>query len=83
MSGHKTTRPISTLSVYQRNTRMVDRVFCTRSLGLAGDEPQDQHADGIAAKVWQHYIEDTRRRTEEYKSWVVSLLKKHVKGSWV
>lgn len=35
----------------------------------------DQYADGKAAKVWQLYIGDTKSRTEEYRSWVVSLLK--------
>ncbi|XP_010863980.1 glycine N-methyltransferase isoform X1 [Esox lucius] len=55
----------------------VDSVFRTRSLGVAAVGLPDQYADGKAAKVWQLYIGDTRSRTEEYKSWVVSLLKKH------
>ncbi|XP_062326398.1 glycine N-methyltransferase [Osmerus eperlanus] len=54
----------------------VDSVFRTRSLGVAAVGLPDQYADGKAAKVWQLYIGDTRSRTEEYKSWVVSLLKK-------
>ncbi|XP_070999593.1 glycine N-methyltransferase-like [Oncorhynchus clarkii lewisi] len=55
----------------------VDSVFRTRSLGVASVGLPDQYADGKAAKVWQLYIGDTRSRTEEYKSWVVSLLKQH------
>ncbi|KAG5857972.1 glycine N-methyltransferase [Anguilla anguilla] len=56
---------------------MVDSVYRTRSLGVAAVGLPDQYADGKAAKVWQLYIGDTRSRTEEYRSWVVSLLKKH------
>ncbi|XP_012669735.1 glycine N-methyltransferase [Clupea harengus] len=56
---------------------MVDSVYRTRSLGVAAVGLPDQYADGKAAKVWQLYIGDTRRRTEEYRSWVLSLLKKH------
>ncbi|KAJ8289188.1 hypothetical protein COCON_G00018470 [Conger conger] len=55
---------------------MVDSVYRTRSLGVAAVGLPDQYADGKAAKVWQLYIGDTRSRTEEYRSWVVSLLKK-------
>ncbi|XP_077587692.1 glycine N-methyltransferase [Stigmatopora nigra] len=54
----------------------VDSVFRTRSLGVAAEGLPDQYADGKAAKVWQHYIGNTQSRTQEYKSWVVSLLKK-------
>ncbi|KAM4625719.1 glycine N-methyltransferase isoform 2-T2 [Polymixia lowei] len=53
----------------------VDSVFRTRSLGVAAVGLPDQYADGKAAKVWQLYIGDTQSRTQEYKSWVVSLLK--------
>ncbi|KAL0969890.1 hypothetical protein UPYG_G00234040 [Umbra pygmaea] len=55
----------------------VDSVFRTRSLGVGAVGLPDQYADGKAAKVWQLYIGDTRSRTEEYKTWVVSLLKEH------
>ncbi|KAM3594410.1 uncharacterized protein V6R79_007422 [Siganus canaliculatus] len=54
----------------------VDSVFRTRSLGVAAEGLPDQYADGKAAKVWELYIGDTQSRTQEYKSWVVSLLKK-------
>lgn len=56
---------------------MVDSVYRTRSLGVAAVGLPDQYADGKAAKVWQMYIGDTRSRTEEYKSWVLSLLRQH------
>ncbi|MBN3299077.1 glycine N-methyltransferase [Amia ocellicauda] len=56
---------------------MVDSVYRTRSLGVAAVGLPDQYADGKAAKVWQLYIGDTRSRTDEYKSWVLSLLRKH------
>lgn len=55
----------------------VDSVFRTRSLGVAAVGLPDQYADGKAAKVWQLYIGDTKSRTQEYRSWVVSLLKQH------
>lgn len=56
---------------------MVDSVFRTRSLGVAAEGLPDQYADGKAAKVWELYIGDTQSRTQEYRSWVVSLLKEH------
>ncbi|XP_006626404.1 glycine N-methyltransferase [Lepisosteus oculatus] len=56
---------------------MVDSVYRTRSLGVAAVGLPDQYADGKAAKVWQLYIGDTRSRTDEYRSWLLSLLKKH------
>ncbi|XP_027856788.1 glycine N-methyltransferase [Xiphophorus couchianus] len=55
----------------------VDSVFRTRSLGVAAEGLPDQYADGKAAKVWELYIGDIQSRTQEYKSWVVSLLKRH------
>lgn len=53
----------------------VDSVFRTRSLGVAAVGLPDQYADGKAAKVWELYIGDTQSRTQEYKSWVLSLLR--------
>ncbi|KAK5856992.1 hypothetical protein PBY51_010265 [Eleginops maclovinus] len=53
----------------------VDSVFRTRSLGVAAEGLPDQYADGKAAKVWELYIGDTQSRTQEYKSWVVALLR--------
>lgn len=64
-------------SVIHSSDMSVDSVFRTRSLGVAAVGLPDQYADGKAAKVWQLYIGDTKSRTEEYRSWVVSLLKEH------
>ncbi|KAH0622802.1 hypothetical protein JD844_025484 [Phrynosoma platyrhinos] len=54
---------------------MVDSIYRTRSLGVAAEGLPDQYADGRAARVWQLYIGDTRSRTAEYKTWLVSLLR--------
>ncbi|KAL7872892.1 hypothetical protein AOLI_G00119630 [Acnodon oligacanthus] len=56
---------------------MVDSVYRTRSLGVAAVGLPDQYADGKAAKVWQLYIGNTRKRTEEYRNWLVPLLRQH------
>uniref|UniRef100_A0A3Q2QMN8 Glycine N-methyltransferase n=1 Tax=Fundulus heteroclitus TaxID=8078 RepID=A0A3Q2QMN8_FUNHE len=55
----------------------VDSVFRTRSLGVAAEGLPDQYADGKAAKVWELYIGDLQSRTQEYKSWLVALLRRH------
>ncbi|XP_059966022.1 glycine N-methyltransferase isoform X1 [Mesoplodon densirostris] len=55
--------------------RMVDSVYRTRSLGVAAEGLPDQYADGEAARVWQLYIGDTRSRTDEYKAWLLGLLR--------
>lgn len=56
---------------------MVDSIYRTRSLGVAAEGLPDQYADGKAARVWQLYIGDTRSRTDEYRSWLVALLRGH------
>jgi len=53
----------------------VDGVFRMRSLGTATAGITDQYADGKAAKVWQLYIGDQSSRTENYKSFLVNLLR--------
>lgn len=68
-------RPAATAAT--SGSMSVDSVFRTRSLGVAAEGLPDQYADGKAAKVWELYIGDTQSRTQEYKSWVVSLLKEH------
>jgi len=35
----------------------------------------DQYSDGKAARVWEKYIGGTERRTEQYKRWVIDLLR--------
>lgn len=64
----------SSVCRYQQNMS-VDSVFRTRSLGVAAEGLPDQYADGKAAKVWELYIGDTQSRTQEYKSWLVALLR--------
>ncbi|XP_069811326.1 glycine N-methyltransferase isoform X1 [Dendropsophus ebraccatus] len=55
---------------------MVDSVYRTRSLGVAAEGLPDQYADGRAARVWHYYIGDKRSRTDEYRTWILSLLHK-------
>ncbi|CAG9864596.1 unnamed protein product [Phyllotreta striolata] len=47
----------------------------TRSLGTASEGIKDQYADGKAAKVWQIFIGDKKSRTQNYKNFLVGLLK--------
>jgi len=35
----------------------------------------DSYSDGKAARVWEKYIGGSRRRTDQYKSWIVDLLR--------
>ncbi|XP_022095384.1 glycine N-methyltransferase-like [Acanthaster planci] len=54
---------------------MVDSVYRTRSLGVAAQGIPDQYADGKAAKVWEYYIGSRTDRTENYRHFLVDLLK--------
>lgn len=56
---------------------MVDSVYRTRSLGVAAEGLPDQYADGRAARVWHYYIGDKRGRTDEYRNWILNLLRQH------
>ncbi|XP_056648913.1 glycine N-methyltransferase [Diorhabda sublineata] len=51
-------------------------VFTTRSLGTASEGIKDQYADGKAAKVWEIFIGDKKSRTQNYKNFLVGLLKR-------
>jgi glycine N-methyltransferase len=53
----------------------MDSVFQTRSLGAAAEGIKDQYADGIAAKVWEVFIGDRKQRKQNYKDFLVGLLK--------
>ncbi|XP_034175094.2 glycine N-methyltransferase [Osmia lignaria lignaria] len=55
---------------------MMDSVFRTRSLGTAAEGVRDQYADGRAAKVWEVFIGDTKQRTQNYRDFLVGLLRK-------
>lgn len=50
-------------------------VFRTRSLGTAAAGVKDQYADGIAAKVWEVFIGDRKLRKQNYKDFLLGLLK--------
>lgn len=54
---------------------MVDSVFRTRSLGTAAEGVRDQYADGRAAKVWEVFIGDKKQRTQNYRDFLVGLLR--------
>ncbi|CAH1098927.1 unnamed protein product [Psylliodes chrysocephalus] len=56
---------------------MAENTITTRSLGIASEGVKDQYADGKAAKVWQIFIGDKKSRTQNYKNFLVGLLKKH------
>lgn len=55
---------------------MNDNVFRTRSLGTAAEGVRDQYADGKAAKIWEIFIGDKNSRTQNYKDFLVGLLRK-------
>jgi glycine N-methyltransferase len=54
---------------------MVDNIYRTRSLGTAAEGLRDQYADGRAARVWEVYIGDKGSRTENYRNFLVNMLK--------
>ncbi|XP_015587723.1 glycine N-methyltransferase [Cephus cinctus] len=54
---------------------MMDSVFRTRSLGTAAEGVRDQYADGKAAKIWEVFIGDKKQRTQNYKDFLVGLLR--------
>ncbi|XP_032682054.1 glycine N-methyltransferase [Odontomachus brunneus] len=54
---------------------MVDSVFRTRSLGTPAEGVKDQYADGKAAKVWEVFIGDKKLRTQNYRDFLVGLLR--------
>ncbi|XP_011308305.1 glycine N-methyltransferase [Fopius arisanus] len=55
---------------------MNDEVLVTRSRGAAAEGVRDQYADGKAAKVWSMYIGDKKKRTQNYKDFLVGILRK-------
>lgn len=52
-----------------------DSVFVARSEGICAEGVRDQYADGKAAKVWEIFIGDKNSRTDNYKKFLISLLK--------
>jgi len=49
--------------------------YVLRSHGVGASGIQDQYADGIAARVWEHYIGSSASRTQFYTEWFTNLLK--------
>jgi len=52
-----------------------DVVFHARSEGISAEGVRDQYADGKAAKVWEIFIGDKRSRTDNYKKFLIEILK--------
>ncbi|XP_043594370.1 glycine N-methyltransferase [Bombus pyrosoma] len=53
----------------------MDSIFRTRSLGAAAEGVRDQYADGRAAKVWEVFIGDKNQRTQNYRDFLVGMLR--------
>lgn len=53
----------------------MDSVYRTRSLGTAAEGLRDQYADGRAAQVWEVYVGDKSSRTENYRNFIINLLR--------
>ena len=54
---------------------MVDNIYRTRSLGTAAEGLRDQYADGKAARVWEVYVGDKSSRTDNYRNFIINLLR--------
>ncbi|XP_049841426.1 glycine N-methyltransferase isoform X1 [Schistocerca gregaria] len=55
----------------------MDNVFHMRSAGAAAEGVRDQYADGRAARVWEAFIGDKNSRTQNYRNFLVGLLRKN------
>ncbi|XP_037297337.1 glycine N-methyltransferase isoform X2 [Manduca sexta] len=54
-----------------------DQVFHSRSEGIPSEGVKDQYADGKAARAWNKFIGDSNQRTQNYKDFLIGLLRKH------
>ncbi|XP_028165117.1 glycine N-methyltransferase isoform X2 [Ostrinia furnacalis] len=54
-----------------------DQVFHSRSEGIPSEGVKDQYADGKAARTWHKFVGDTTVRTQNYKNFLIGLLRKH------
>ncbi|CAH0397396.1 unnamed protein product [Chilo suppressalis] len=54
-----------------------DKVFHSRSEGIPSEGVKDQYADGKAARVWKKFIGDSNERTQNYKNFLIGLLRKN------
>ncbi|KAH8308440.1 glycine N-methyltransferase [Drosophila kikkawai] len=57
-------------------TTSADSVFVARSDGISAEGVRDQYADGKAAKVWEIFIGDKNSRTDNYKNFLIDMLRK-------
>jgi len=69
---------ITVQSNFEDLIKMADsNVIRTRTLGTPAEGVRDQYADGKAAKVWEIFIGDKTSRTQNYKNFLVGLLRKN------
>lgn len=54
---------------------VVDEAMQTRSNDISTGGVRDQYADGRAAKVWELFIGDKGSRTDNYKNFLLELLR--------
>lgn len=54
---------------------MADTMQHTGFNGFSSEGTRDQYADGRAAKVWELFIGDRSSRTDNYKNFLINLLR--------
>lgn len=54
---------------------LIDSFFDTRLKDPLTDMVSDQYADGKAARVWEIFIGDKNSRTDNYKYFLIKLLR--------
>lgn len=54
---------------------VADNIMQSRVDGISTNNVRDQYADGRAAKVWEEFIGDKSSRTENYKNFLLGLLR--------
>lgn len=54
---------------------VADNIMQSRFDGISADGIRDQYADGRAAKVWEVFIGDKNSRTDNYKNFLLELLR--------
>ena len=52
-----------------------DTTMSVQTNGVSIETVKDQYADGKAAKVWKAFIGDKKSRTENYRNFLVDLLR--------
>lgn len=55
---------------------VADKVMQSRLDGTSAEGVRDQYADGRAAKVWEVFIGDRSSRTDNYKNFLLDLLRR-------